>query len=326
MTQHKQNSNTLDVVEVANGRSIYTYTIPFGYSNILFMPDGRRLLHDQKRVEYDPEYNLLHLSVADLASSKIVGELKTGQFDRPSAIFSPDGKCVLTVDAARIKVWDVAGSTVVSTLEVADGDNQIALIWLPGTRMIRGADRQGIIQSWDADTGKRLSRVEPQDLTTVRGSASFTSDGKTLLVGGDGAIELRDAQTARLVGVWRHGPKDRSTAYLDTLRGDTVIVNIDGTRAGDLAVARLPALRDLTSPSAARNIGQALPKATAPATAPAISVPEATDGDLRTPRWWLEPGRGGMQCPWRMRGFGGNWSSRCSIVGPRRTMTLASSD
>lgn len=278
---------TLRVVELANGQSVYHYKgRSYGYP--VFLPDGR-LLHSLVPKVSDNGRDA-RFGVAELSSGKIVGELKIGQWDNSLDVFSPDGTWMLTADGntGKVKVWDLASFSQVCELEMANDDSQGAIMFLPGTRTIQGANGDGVIQSWDGSTGKRLSRVEPPDLIKSPGAMRFTPDGKTLLISGFGPVAFRDCATGKSLGLWSPTPNPRSIPHLDTLRGNSLLVSASGNRGGDLTLVRLPDRGELTPALSPEQAREASRRQLAPSASEPVVVPSHTAADLDSPLWWLD--------------------------------------
>ena len=167
-------------------------------------------------------------------------------------------------------------------------DRQLAVCFLPDGRRLRGVDASGIIQTWDAATGKRLSRVEPQDSVGLSSNLAFSSDGKLLLVAGYGGVEFRDAETARPMGTWRLPGETKAEPYLDTLRGNSLLAAVDGTTGAAICVLHLPAMSELSPPVDVSKLRQQRQTRALPTTSPAVAVSAGTEADLKAPVWWLD--------------------------------------
>lgn len=282
--------NTLDLVSLPSGEVLYRHSWPYGYETVTFTPDGQRLLHNQ-RAPRDEGLDHCHFAVVDVEKGRIVGGVRTDRWDRPNGVISPDGKHLLTQESNThiIKVWDLAASRLISTLEMDAHDSQRAVMYLPGTKTIQGVNVRGVVQTWDADTGKRLSKVEPNELLPTHYGMGFSADGKMLLIGAHGGIEFRDAKTGKPLGLWRHGPEEQSIAYIDAVREDTVVVNVSGDpELGDLAVLRLPSVKELQPPAGADNAREAIRKNVTGTTSAPVLIPPYRDADLREPSWWID--------------------------------------
>jgi WD40 repeat protein len=111
-----------------------------------------------------------------------------------SAVFSPDGKTVLTTsDDKTARLWEAASGKEIAVLRVHEGDVNSAVFSPDGkTVLTTSSNTTGL---WEAASGKEIAvlRVHEGDVN----SAVFSPDGKTVLT-------ASHDQTARL---WRVFPK-----------------------------------------------------------------------------------------------------------------------
>ena len=103
-------------------------------------------------------------------------------------LFSPDGKTVATA-GWHGKLWDARTGDLRQTL---DGSfDRLCLAYSPDGRLLVSGGKDGLVQVWDARTGKRL-----RSLDSGHGwvwAVAFAPDGKTLAAGCDNAtVDLWD--------------------------------------------------------------------------------------------------------------------------------------
>jgi WD40 repeat protein len=295
------------VIELDRNRVTFEHEAGGGYC--LFTPDGKRLLFDEARPKPAPGYPTMHLAVADLETGRVVAHLALGQWDAPADLISSDGRMFVTVDRndAHLKVWDISTSRTFSTPELRAGDTQRSLCFINGDKSLRGIDDLGVIRTWDVNTGKLISRVEPSERPMFAGTLS--ADGKFVIRGGYGGVVFEDAETARDLRVWRFGSEFKAVAYPQTFRGDTMIAGVGGQAISRLVLLKIPPWNELHLPESADERERRLAADRArdmPATAPAAAPPAHSDADLRSAAWWLD--RAEAECPlipdlWQQRAF-----------------------
>jgi DNA-binding beta-propeller fold protein YncE len=116
-----------------------------------------------------------------------------------SAVFSPDGKQVLTAswdNTARL--WDAATGKEVRNFEGHTGEVYRA-VFSPDGKQVLTASGDKTARLWDAATGKELRKFEGHTRTVY--SAVFSPDGKQVLTASmDQTARLWDAATGKEVG------------------------------------------------------------------------------------------------------------------------------
>lgn len=113
------------------------------------------------------------------------------------AVFSPDGRKLLTGDAKRMRLWDA-----VSGKELFDLEKPAQALtgeFSPDSQRVLGLE-WGTAALWDANSGKQILRFKPQQGQVA--TATFSTDGtKVLLCGRYGSSDLCDAHTGEAVGL-----------------------------------------------------------------------------------------------------------------------------
>ena len=114
-------------------------------------------------------------------------ELKGHTSTVHSAIFSPDGKMVVTAsEDGTAKIWDAESGEELQTLAVQAVRVYSAAFSPDGKEVVTssfmGSGNDNTVQVWDAKTGEALRRLEGE--TAAIDSAFFSPDGKRILTGG----------------------------------------------------------------------------------------------------------------------------------------------
>jgi eukaryotic-like serine/threonine-protein kinase len=163
---------------------------------------------------------------------------------RPTlAVFSPDGRKLITAGGSTLQIWDADTGELLFGQVLAHFTRRITAVAVrPGDTRgpweMASADDGGLVKVWEFKpkaesedeppaAGQRLDareRPAPPGLTDPVGALAFTADGKTLASGGvDRAVRLRDPDTgqerAALAG-------HTDTVLLVAFRADRVLLTV----------------------------------------------------------------------------------------------------
>jgi WD40 repeat protein len=163
--------------------------LPGGIYTLAFAPGGQRLAlvdDDGGPVEvWDVAAGLKRLALRG----------HTGQVF--SLAFSPDGRCLASVDAGAVTIWDATTGEALRTLRGPTWIGRAVLLecrgvaFSPDGRRLASASEEGITV-WNATTGQELLRLYGHDRDVQ--SLSFSADGRRLLSAGtDGTVKVWDA-------------------------------------------------------------------------------------------------------------------------------------
>ena len=124
-----------------------------------------------------------------------------------AAAFTRDGGQVLTGSKdGTLKLWDIATRRLVRTF-VGHKKEIAAVVLSPDGRQALSGSRDKTVRLWEVATGRLLRTIYAHlDSSSEVSSVAFSVDGKRLLSssGGEGAAKLWDAETGRLVRMFRH--------------------------------------------------------------------------------------------------------------------------
>jgi len=223
--------------------------------------------------------------IEDGATFAVVN-LKSGQ-TTPTFQLPGRGPYDVAPDAKRafceMGISEMLSGRRICKLESADGLAYFAAQVFPadGTTY-RVANRDGVVFTWDTQTGKLLSRVEPQSVLASQ-TMAFSRDGSKLIVNTRRGLFFYNAGTLRPLGNWTIPSTANITIAHAAPSPDEISVN-NGPRAdGDLLIV-LPTLEAL-APAPLRVIPATTPAK--PNRSPGAIPPPAGD-DLTSANWWLD--------------------------------------
>ncbi|MDG3008113.1 sigma-70 family RNA polymerase sigma factor [Paludisphaera mucosa] len=164
------------------------------------------------------------LRMLDVAAGTLVDRFGGFEGEAQDLFFTADGKALVTADRYRrdagVRIWDVATGRVVRSFPAAGEPG--ARVWRsrpsPDGKVLAvayqmpagGLEMRQAVKLWEVASGRELpgepGRWFDDDET------AYAPDGKTAATTtADGAIQLRDAATWRVLGEIR-GPRERATA------------------------------------------------------------------------------------------------------------------
>ncbi|MEO6253083.1 MAG: caspase family protein [Ferruginibacter sp.] len=160
-------------------------------TSIELSPDGQKLLTTAFWDDIPKIWDIKTKSVLQLKGH----DNKWGT----DAIFSPDGKLVLTSTGTlgdkKVRLWDASTG---KTLQILEGHNfgiRKAVFFPDGSKVITTAD-DNTAKVWDVNSGKLYYQLEG----SIRvNSIEFSPDGKKLLITSDSLASVRDAESGQLL-------------------------------------------------------------------------------------------------------------------------------
>ncbi len=149
----------------------------------VFSPNGKMLVtwgQPESRKKEDIEPFVLHFW--DVDSGKTI-RLVTLNHSAPQVVFSPDSKHFLVSEYnSSLTIRDVATGKTVRQFTGSSGVSEVA--YSPDGKLLATASQySGIVQIWDAGTGRRLSQCKGPPNTTVL-KISFLAGNRLVATGG----------------------------------------------------------------------------------------------------------------------------------------------
>ncbi len=172
--------NTIKLRDAVTGKEIKTFGGHTKYvGDVVFSPDSRRLASFENKGT---------IKVWDVETGKEIMTLKHSGLTGPLA-FSPDGALIASGGTdGMIKLWDAETGAEVMTLR---GHHLwiLSLKFSPDGKRLVSTGRDRIVKLWDISTGTEVMS-RPQ----FRGSATFSPNGKTIAIAGEGGITLLESE------------------------------------------------------------------------------------------------------------------------------------
>jgi WD40 repeat protein len=179
-----------------------------------FSPDGRRIVTGSDRIRFwDPE------TYQETATFGFTNHVSV-------AVFSPDGGRLIATAPfpGMAKVWDVETRQELATLSspatqafIPGGQGASAIVFSRDGRRIASATSSWV-QVWDADKYQEIAKTIYR--TDV---ASFSADGRVLLIRGERLVELLDATDLREIGAIRL--EDPVTGFAVSPDGRRIVIS-----------------------------------------------------------------------------------------------------
>jgi WD40 repeat protein len=145
-----------------------------------------------------------------------------------SAVFSPDGKWILTAGQSHItaQVWEAATGRMISEMIGHECDGSFCGIWSavfsPDGQWVLTAGTDGTARIWEAATGEELVQLLGHE--ELVSSAVFSPDGQWVATAGfDGTARVWEAVTGDEVAVLRGHEGDRVTSVAFSPDGQWVV-------------------------------------------------------------------------------------------------------
>ena len=192
--------------DVATRANIVTLKHTAIVNSVAFSPDGSMLAFG----------SFEGVKLWDVASQINIATL-AHENSVESVVFSPNGKTIATgswggnssVDAAAVRLWDVATREIIATLEEHNGRVNSVVFSPDGKTLASGSDDE-TVKLWDVATRTNIATLEGHR-SSVR-SVAFSPDGSILVSGSednvsgswDNSVKLWDIATRQNIETYRH--------------------------------------------------------------------------------------------------------------------------
>lgn len=164
-----------------------------------FSPNGKYFITTGARDE--------RVNVWEVSSGNIVKTIDANSDFLSSAIYSPDGKKVITTSIDKVpEVWDVSNGNLLYQLNV-EITKHVKIgsmvfvapsVFSPNGKCIISASFDGVVNKWEAESGKLIGRMDGHIGFVT--SISISQDGRYIVTGStDNTVKLWDLETGILL-------------------------------------------------------------------------------------------------------------------------------
>jgi len=129
-------------------------------------------------------------------------EIRTFVAGTGPAAFSPDGRSVVSLDGATVKLWDVATGREIRTFVAGHTDDIRSVALSSDGRQVLSGSVDGTIKLWDMATGSEIKTFRGHKYIVK--SIAFSPDGRRFLSSCiDNTVRLWDMATGRRIRTFR---------------------------------------------------------------------------------------------------------------------------
>jgi WD40 repeat protein len=218
---------------------------------VAWSPDGQSLAvvsHAGEVALWDAAFERERPYVLPVDLAKRAG----GEWHARDLAWSPDGRTLASTLGHEVLLWDAAAGVVRRVL-AGHAKPVRSLAFAPDGRTLLSGDIQGIVRSWDLETGgsRELAASIHRGDTRV-GAAWFSTDARTIAATvSDGAVVLRDADSGAIRQTLLR-PNELVLSAAFSPDGRSIAVGGTGARVDvfDVATGRAKGSWSLPSPNA----------------------------------------------------------------------------
>ena len=181
-----------------------------------FTPDGGRIITGGRE---DRFIRIWDRSSVAMIEALPITDLGAGNGALENAVVSPNGSILATGGVGEVKLWNLAGRTLIAVLPGSRGAQGVAFSH-DGTKLATSHESDSMVRLWGVLGGRMLREFRGHSSGAF--SVAFSLDDRTLTsAGGDGTIRLWSLADGRPFGVHR-GHKDRIWTLAFSPDGRTV--------------------------------------------------------------------------------------------------------
>jgi RNA polymerase sigma factor (sigma-70 family) len=171
--------DSLHVWDTATGRELRRLSAEpgkrFGWAD--FSADGK--LAATTQFDTDGFVNPGPITLWDVITGKKVGALGKGVYS--PVCFSPDGRLVAVSSYEQVvETWDIRARKKLASWQAHEGRNNAPSLAFTGdSKVLMTAGRDKAVCFWEAETGKKIRRIE--GVVNTRDSLALSADGKRIV-------------------------------------------------------------------------------------------------------------------------------------------------
>ena len=237
IVQQKGSDRTLRVCDAHDGKKICEYHSKNGIMPCFFSADGGQILMHAESTQNSEN----SMQLMEVASGKVVSRADIESFDNPRAM-SPDRTLIVSTDGngGLINLASLKTGHLFRTIRDDQKREALAAMFLPDGKKVQALYADGTVLRWEVETGKLLSRVNPQKPVPPRTDMVFSADGERVVMrDGDSLINMATVSGKEL-SRFQHGPNPNSYAEMHFTKSGYFAVRVDWRQSGEVVIMKLP--------------------------------------------------------------------------------------
>lgn len=191
------NSNYVIVWSVQTGKEVSRFPLTGELKTVAFSLDGRFIMTGSGGHVFDDNGELVEQEKTVIVRNVAEGK-ETKRLSGNRAIFSPDGKLILTSgdDDNSARIWDASSFKELRVLPRQHQRDVEALSFSNDLRYVLTGDFSGIVRLWESETGKLIKEFETH-AGPVQSISLMGGNRYLLTLGDDSVMRLWNVETGQ---------------------------------------------------------------------------------------------------------------------------------